>query len=331
MPRSSGFRIQRKAVGLTYSCPRNDPRCQQLTAPEHVPDCDCKNPLSQSDILIKLEQPGCDWLIGRELHQNGTEHYHVYIKYADKLDISDPRHFDIFGVHPNIIDGIPGKGWMAYCAKHKDYDSNFWEVNSWTTALAQPTAEEAITFLWQKEPMEMCKNAHNIINNINKRLRSVFPRTIYEGPYQRHFYPAHWNPKTHSLLITGPAGVGKTQFAKYIFGDHEYVKGSLEGLRRCTFTKPIIFDEISMLGKDPEQSKEITDVENGGTISMRYNDVEIPPGVPRIFLHNISHPFRDPNNAVYDRRVISYRPWDPPPPEPKSHFDFYDSSLRYLP
>jgi hypothetical protein len=61
-----------------------------------------------------------------------------------------------------------------------------------------------------------------------------------------------------------------------------------------------------MLGADPEQSKEVTDVENGGSIKMRYKDVTIPPGVRRVFVHNIEHPFRNPSGAVYGRRLVTH-------------------------
>eukprot|EP00966_Prymnesium_polylepis_P156448 3614696-Prymnesium_polylepis.1 len=61
-----------------------------------------------------------------------------------------------------------------------------------------------------------------------------------------------------------------------------------------------------MLNADPGQSLEITDVESGGTIELRYKNVLIPPGIKRVFVHNLEHPFKNPKLAVYGRRVHTH-------------------------
>ena len=164
-------------------------------------------------------------------------------------------------------------------------------------------------------------SAHNIEENLRKKFKKVEDQKRFYGPFPHYFYPgeiiddnfvhADFDPTTHSLLLVGPPVIGKTQFARYMLGDCDYVKSKLEGLRTCRFDKPILFDEICMLGTDkkpidPEDSKEITDVENGGSISARYRDIAIPCGIQRIFCSNMQHPFRNPNEAVYGRRVHTH-------------------------
>ena len=56
----------------------------------------------------------------------GKHHYHLYLKFADALDTKNVKFFDILGVHPNVIRA-PGKGWIAYCAKEKEFVTNFYE------------------------------------------------------------------------------------------------------------------------------------------------------------------------------------------------------------
>lgn len=289
------FRVNRKKFGLTWSCPV---------------DMD-ENPIPNTQVICDfLEEKGrCDYLISVEDHKNGKKHYHAYVKYDDPIDSVDERLFDLCFVHPNILSPT-GKGWENYVAKHGDFITNYYNRNPWTVALKCATAQEAIEHLWETMPHEMCKHAHQIEENVRKRMRVTYEQKRFSGPYWRPFYPLFdWDRTTHSLLIVGPPGIGKTQFARYLLGDCDYVKGTLEKLRDCSFDKPILFDEIHMLGKDvdPEQSKEITDVENGGTIKMRNKDVHIPPGVPRIFVHNIDFPFRNPNEAVYGRRLLSHK------------------------
>lgn len=305
MPRKpKGFRIARKKIGLTYSCPK-DAAMHPISAHKELRDF--------------MESKGyCKYLIGREQHtdksptSDGLDHWHVYVHYDTIIDTSDSRFFDLNGVHPNILSGAPGQGWITYCAKCGDIDTNFYQKNPYAMALQQPTAEAALESLWASNPEDMCKFGSSISENVTKRMRTTPPQLRYYGPYPKHFYPPAWDPKTHSLLLIGPPGIGKTQFARYLLGANDYVKGRLDpGLRGISFDKPLIFDEINMLDSPPEQSKEITDVENGGTISMRYKNPVVPPGIPRIFCANMEYPFRNPNDAVYGRRVVTHSLYEP--------------------
>lgn len=173
------------------------------------------------------------------------------------------------------------------------------------------TFEEAIEYLWQECPRDMALSAHNITVNFKKKFKPTLVQKRFYGPYQKCFYPPEFDPQTHSLLLVGPPGIGKTQFARYLLGDCDYIKGNLDKVKQLQFDKPILFDEINTLNMDPEVSKELTDVENGGSWPMRYTNPEIPGGIARIFCSNIEFPFRNPNDAVYGRRVVTHRidPW----------------------
>ena len=299
IPPKNAFRINRKKIGLTYSCPIDTE----------------DNPISDTEELrdFILTLGPCDYIIAEELHDSGKRHYHCHITFTDKISTYNERLFDCKGVHPEINN--PGKGWLSYVTKGKEWISNWYTVGAWAHCLSMDSAQDAIEYLWHNKPEDMVRFGHTIEPNIRKRMKTRYEPQRYYGPYH-NWIPADWDPKTHALLITGPPGVNKTQFARYIVAHlwpnldengPDYVKGTLASLKGCSFDRPIIFDEINMLGEDPEQSKEITDVENGGTIKMRYGDQVIPPGVPRIFLHNMEYPFRDPAGAVYCRRVQCYR------------------------
>ena len=296
MPRKSknfSFRVNRKAFGLTYSCPV---------------DAD-DNPIQEHEEILELlnEKGPNQYIIGKELHESGKVHWHVYVKYDSIIDSTDVRLFDLLGVHPNIVDGAPGKGWQAYCVKDKDFVSNFYQNDPYKIAVDMDNPDEALNYLWEKQPRNMLERGHLIEQNLRKRKHIPVPQKRYFGPFPEEFYPPYdWDLKTHSILIVGPSGMGKTQFGRYFLGDCDYIKGTLEPLKQCVFDKPLLFDEITMLDLDPEQSKEITDVENGGSIKMRFKNTQIPPGVPRIFIHNIEYPFRNPSNAVYGRRVLTH-------------------------
>lgn len=293
------FRANRQKYGLTYSNPTDN-----VGLPHPIKDCEML-----AEFLLFKGGPA-DYVVCEELHKNGDHHYHVYIKYSHNYDIRNECVFDLSGVHPNILN--PGKGWLHYVTNenkdgHVRYITNFFKKDPYIVALSLDTAEEAVESLWANVPSDMCKQGHNIIANVTRRMRTVFPATLYTGPYPQECFPEEWTPKTHSLLIYGTAGTHKTQYAKYLlhhlYGGFNYVKGTLKNLKGADFSLPILFDEIGFWKEDPALSKEITDVENGGSIKQRYADLFIPPGVPRIFLHNKKEIFRNPDKAVYERRV----------------------------
>lgn len=303
------FRIHRKTVGLTYSCPTAE-------SGKRVND---DHPVTEHAELIEFLEskgPSADWIVSKELHKSGKIHWHCWVKYSENIDTTDVLFFDVKGVHPDI--NKPGKGWITYCTKEKDWLSNWFGKSVAKTALSLPTAKEAIAYMWEHDTDKMAYHAHTLIPNFLSQYKDPpFEYKIYDGPYPESYYPTDWDSTTHSLLIPGPPGVGKTQLARYLLAHEthrevEYIKGKLKKLATSDFSKPILFDEINMLDQDPEQSKEITDVENGGGIAARYNDIIIPPGVPRIFCSNFTYPFKNPNEAVYGRRVKTHSPdWLP--------------------
>lgn len=106
------FRINRKLCGFTYSCPVGM----------------SENPISDfSDVSDVFESFGeCQWLVARELHENGKVHFHGWVKYIKTIDVKNERAFDVCGVHPNILSPRNGgKAWKNYCLKCGDYKANF--------------------------------------------------------------------------------------------------------------------------------------------------------------------------------------------------------------
>lgn len=289
------FRINRAKVGCTWSCPIDS----------------SENPINTCEAILEhvIARYGeCEYTIGMEAHRNGKNHFHGWFKFPAKLDEKNERCFDVCGVHPNIVD--PGKGWEAYCAKHGDFISNHWEEDPYTQAASASTVKEAMDLLWKKRPADCAKYGEQMERNLRRRLNPAPEPTIYYGPFPMHYFDFNWSPHTHSLLLWGPPGICKTQFARYImshkFGDYEYVKRSHESLKKLSMSKPFIFDEVYMIDEDPFCSREVTDIENGGSVKCRNQNCDIPPGLPRIFCSNYEFPFRDPAESVYGRRVQTF-------------------------
>lgn len=290
------FRFQAKAIGLTYSCP---------TDAESNPIDAIWNAKSFLDVIREAWGLVEKYIICREDHESGKRHYHLYVKFATKLETENSRFFDLLGVHPNIVTK-PGKGWESYCAKtgSDNYITNYFEPCPWVQARDADTVAEGVQILWKKRPREMCLHAKTITESLmgtSKRMRIT--ARIYHGPYRN----IQWMNYSHTLMLTGPPGVGKTQWAKWWAshaGGYFYCKGSLECLRHYNGEAVIIYDDIKVANYAALEWDDVFDVENGGTITARYKDITIPPG-PKIWLQNEGITVPDPYYRIYGRRAQS--------------------------
>lgn len=292
--RTSGqpvFRIQRKRIGCTWSCPVNS-------------DHPIKTKEEILDFAVNKFGP-VEYTISCEFHKNGQNHYHADFKFERTVETEDVHAFDIKGVHCNI--NKPGGGWQDYIIKDGDFITNR-KKDPYVRAMSSSTLTEALDILWESKPSDMCRFGQQIENNLSRRLIPSIPPAIYFGPYP-DLDLSSWDYRTHSLLLYGAVGIQKTQLARYLmshkFGDYEYIKGHHEMLKKLSFKLPFIFDEVYMIDRPQKCSRELTDVENGGCVECRNTPVHIPPMVPRIFLSNYEFPFRNPEESVYGRRVLT--------------------------
>lgn len=109
-PVTSGkaFRFRGKQIGLTYV--NGDITVDDIK--QHLSKLSNGNPLK------------C-FIAGRELAPStNAVHYHVYVSYANKLDVRGGRRMDVGGCHPNVVKISKGRrnrqNWIEYCLKGGD-------------------------------------------------------------------------------------------------------------------------------------------------------------------------------------------------------------------
>jgi len=260
------FRINRKKVGLTYSCPKDKD----------------DNPIESKEILLDfLEKQGghCQYVVAKELHESGKKHFHAYVYYDNKLDTRDAKFFDFQTVHPNIIN--PGAGWISYCKKDKEYITNI-EVNPFTAALALDTVENAMDFLWKKRPQCMALSGDRIEKNIAKKMRTLPPKP------DNFFGPWKWPmiEDINSVMLIGPSDIGKTQFAKAHF-ENPLSVSHIDRLRDFNAEHDgIIFDDMDFRHLPRTAQIHITDWDEERDINARYGCAKIPANTRKIFTCN---------------------------------------------
>jgi len=292
------FRVNRQKVGLTYSCP-----------------VDKIHPIdTKEELLAHLHTLGglCEWTVATELHKNGKNHYHADIKFSEKLDTKDVRFFDFKDVHPNIIK--PGKGWLGYCCKGKDFISNVYAECKFKRAWACASWTEAADLLQREDPKFLLQYGHQAERNWKRRKLAVPTATIYCGPYPQWWYTfMEKHTWGKAMVIKGPPGIHKTQFLKYWTahdGGYFYAKGKAKDqLRRACGSsyKYLILDDASKMinDLDGDDQNSVLDVENGGDITARNKDVYLPPS-RRIIIANRKLEWREDSFPELKRRKVFY-------------------------
>lgn len=277
------FRINRKKIGLTYSCPKDK----------------ADNPIeSKEELLDFLEKKSghCQYIVAKELHESGKKHYHVYANFDDVVDTTNQLFFDFKGVHPNIIK--PGNGWMAYCRKDKEFITNI-EKNPFSEAIEQSSVKEAVDFLWKKRPQCMALNGDRIERNIAKRMKTPKPRPPDYESYE-------WEPleDIKSTVLIGKSGIGKTQYALWSkhFKNPLHIS-HMDKLRHFNedIHDGIIFDDMNFRHLPRESQIHLLDWDLEREIHVRYNVATIPANTRKIFTAN-TFPFNYDDEAI-DRRV----------------------------
>lgn len=306
---SDSFRLNAKTIFVTWS--KIPDALTKERVLEHAKAC-FPHAIAQACIV-------------RERHADGSFHIHMWAKYERKLNIRDPRILDIDGCHPNMKAGHANS--LKYLiAPEKDkevdedpllYNLTVGEImagNKWAYLLSIDDLEEFKKQCINCCPRDFLINGERMIKNWYVVHSKPLPRPpAYFGPFPVSYYTS-WNSQTHSLLLYGAPGLGKSQFARYLLyhvtgHDPFIVKGTLEGLKdwkREGQLRPLVIDDISFLNMDEALSREITDVETGTVVNVKHGHVIIPPGIARIFTSNFQFPFRNPGEAVYGRRVTSY-------------------------
>lgn len=66
-----------------------------------------------------------DVLVAKEAHQDGTPHFHIFLRFPARLDIINQREFDFGPYHPNIQSARSPKKVIAYCTKERNFLANF--------------------------------------------------------------------------------------------------------------------------------------------------------------------------------------------------------------
>lgn len=296
-PRSERFRVQGKAVFLTYAGLGPD----EFTLAE------------VHGLLRALCKGGCAEIITcREIHPNPKDssknvHFHSYVKSVKRFDTTSWEFFKLKGPrsgeghfgHVQIAGATKGDRarMVAYIIKDGEFMANldghidYALINTksqsiWTEMVEEKEVSTAMARLKDANPKAWLMHG----DRIEARLWAARPT----------FTPAHhsefksldlsaWEPARRALVLAGVSGAGKTQFALHHFKGKGLLVRELEDLKKLTAEHSgIVFDDMDCSGLPTVVAIHLLDLELGSSIPCRHKNAWIPAGMPRIFTTNKS-------------------------------------------
>lgn len=243
------FRLQAKNLFLTYS------QVGELSR-ERV-----------KEFLIEKLAP-IDYIIAKEKHEDGGDHFHCYLELAKKSNIKNARFLDIDGIHGRYEAVKSKKFCMQYTIKKGDYDSSF-DVQQRLKSMENHTAiEKNINFLKQIEDNGIAKsvrdgviNLRNLIQvekNLNrlKELETVDERedipSMLENPWNLELKLDTDNKCCNYWIFSKGSNYGKTTWLKSLLRKYICALWNINEEFQPQIhrdTQMILFDEFGKSGK----------------------------------------------------------------------------------
>lgn len=283
------FRFAAKQVFLTYA------QCGELT---------------KEDVLFTISEryAVAKYSLGEETHKDEGRHIHAYFEFKRKLDVKSADCFDVNEgdeqYHPNIKNVSRGRAnvekVLEYISKEDLTPLTNIEPNlTWAEIREEAkTANEYLTLVEKYYPRDAALAWDRLESYAQKRYNTTDPNTIED--FEPH---EGWECPTDllnlefedrkSIVIVGPAGCGKTTWAKKVALKPILFISHMDGLRKLDAThKSIIFDDMDFKHYPLQAQKHLLDQENPREIHIRYRTAVIPAGMQKIFTAN-SYPFFD--------------------------------------
>lgn len=221
------FRFQGKNLLLTYS------QVQNVSAFTDRPD-------SHFDFVSTVVRPPDVYRLGRESHEDGGTHFHVFVSWEDRVSFRNEHALDFAGVHPNIapIRKTPEKAWR-YSGKDDDIIHERGRIDGptgapkgnddsvWAEALNADTTEQFLCHLRSNAPRHYVIYHEQLVRFTETHFAPRAP--VYESPrftlvgaervdewYEQSgiFDGRRLGSRPKSICLYGPSRTGKTVYAR---------------------------------------------------------------------------------------------------------------------
>lgn len=272
-----------------------------------------------------------DMIVAKESSdgEDSYEHYHVYLKLDRRFKVQKQDFFDLNKVHGRYESCKSPKATKSYVTKDDDFISykkvilsdkpykselvqyieNYILTNSPTNLNKRELYHKALLSLNSSQRAIYCLNKLSIDNAVQRSLILTNPN-LFQNRYKDFevnseiidWLQNHMHKTT--LVLLGPSGFGKTEFAKSIFNNPLLVRHT-EQLKNLEHNHDgIIYDDFDFSSNTTEEVIKILDLENDSTVNVKHSAAIVPSLLPRIITSNKeSHEIfpKDPHGAIKRR------------------------------
>lgn len=269
---STRFRIQSKNFSVTW--PRSDFNLEDammsLRQKRHV----------QSIILCS------------ETHEDGSFHRHASIRFSKRIDIRNPRYFDLFNRHANIQATENVARWESYVRSDGDFIE--WTSDETTNPTCLFTKAREMShenyFNWCVQNSISFGYANYAWSSVNNERSDI---TFTEDPNVTLSMPLPRNLSNYSLdtsltnVIVGESGCGKTTYALRHALKPTLFLTHLDQLKHLTSDiRSIVFDDMNFSHLPLQAQIHLVDRQLPRAIHRRYGTTLIPSGIQVIMTCN---------------------------------------------
>lgn len=226
----------------------------------------------------------------KEKHADGTDHFHALLSWKSTKNFKNPRKFDFMEWHPKWEKPRNLEASANYVRKDGDF------LEEGTLQVSQNYTEVAKEYETKGEWMSWCvrqKISQGYAEYFWKEAHPPADSTIWDAPTEGRtnialttFTFTEWD--THSCILVGPTGCGKTVWAKRNAPKPALMVSHIDQLRdfNPAVHKSIIFDDMVFKHFPVQSQIHLVDQYEDRAIHCRYNTALIPKKTPKIFTCN---------------------------------------------
>lgn len=271
-----------------------------------------------------LKKKEMNYIIVKELHEDGTPHIHVYLEFKRQMSIESrgKLHVKLINVDGKevIQEGKyesvrSSRAVIEYVLKDDDkgYITNmslpivdgvvYGSPEEHLLAVLETEGYEAATNILSSQYKTLfAKKAASVIRNLqaaNKVIcKQISRKNIKTRDIEEFEMPEEvldWKTNLYdkkTLILFGPSGTGKTEFSKSVLKSMNlntiFIRdtNAVKELDAGIKNPALLFDDVSLSNKTREQIIHILDLENTSQLRILYAITDIPSGTPRVFTTN---------------------------------------------